>query len=384
MASIAYQRAMPAAQVRFRMGYIALMRPALDRISATLARLANPDGTIPPAHSGMVRTAAAAALRQIFAPSGQPVIAEDGATRSPYARLLLGECARVTFETVSAHTDYMDAALPEDIKLWLARHTLSEMEKGISEQDGTSEWGGLGGLTDQQIDDLRIFRPNPLANYERMHTWVDPNGYRLSDRIWRTDQVTRGQLDTLLAGEIANGTSALRIARMVEQYLLPGRAKIRTKKDYTLDGTDASYDAMRLGRTEIAHAANQAAWLSGYLNAYVGGIDVVRSAYGDPTCPICPLHATIDLNGSRVRDPYPPTSAPIPPYHPHDMCNVQSVVRDDAGVVTQRLRAMVEDARAQHLEVLTPFQRDALITRMLGTAIWDILRQILPIQPALF
>ncbi|PJF23673.1 MAG: hypothetical protein CUN53_21700, partial [Phototrophicales bacterium] len=52
---------------------------------------------------------------------------------------------------------------------------------------------------------LRIFSPNALAQYEPAHTWVDPKGYRLSDRIWRTGEITRQRIDALIAEGIREG-----------------------------------------------------------------------------------------------------------------------------------------------------------------------------------
>jgi hypothetical protein len=56
----------------------------------------------------------------------------------------------------------------------------------------------------RRLDDLRIFRPNPLAQMDEsrrwvpMHKWNTPDGYRLSDRIWQTSVYSRTQVDRLV------------------------------------------------------------------------------------------------------------------------------------------------------------------------------------------
>lgn len=89
--------------------------------------------------------------------------------------------------------------------------------------------------------------------------------------------------DTASGLAFAEGMGALELSRKLERFLLPNRANLRTNRPY---GTSAAFDAMRLARTEIARAANQAAFLSSYLNLYVDKIDVARSGNGDKTCAV--------------------------------------------------------------------------------------------------
>ena len=135
--------------------------------------------------------------------------------------------------------------------------------------------------------------------------------------------------------------SARRMAKLAEQFLIPGRAKIRTKKPY---GTDGSFDAMRLARTEIARAGNQAAYISAYTNPYVDKIEVRRSSNGDPTCTICPQHATIGIGGERLREPYSIYAADVPVFHPHCQCTTYGTSTDSPETVTNNLRKIIEEA----------------------------------------
>lgn len=378
MSEIAYRRVMPAAQVRFRNRMKGLMGAAAGQIGAVVLRLAGEDGTVPIEYAGSIRRQAREIIGRVF--GGRDALRGNGVPVSPYARALMEEIGRLTYEIVAAHGVYLTRTLPDDVRGWLARTPSAEM---LAEQEDYA--ARFPDLTTEEIAivrDLRIFARNPFAEYEAAHTWVDPNGYRLSDRIWRTDEETRRKIDLLLADMIEGGYSAVEIARRVEQFLIPGRSLVQTNRPY---GTNGSYDAMRLARTEIARAGNQAAYISAYLNPYVGGIDVARSANGDRMCPVCPQHATLGFGGERLLPPYSVHSANIPPYHPHDMCYVLPVVRDNHRVVTQRLRSMLERSREVNLRpVMTPVQIDAFTQRLLGEALWAITRQVLPIQPRLF
>jgi hypothetical protein len=141
---------------------------------------------------------------------------------------------------------------------------------------------------------------------------------------------------------------------------------------------------MRLARTEIARAANQAAYISAYMNPYVSGVDVIRSRNGDRTCTVCPQHATIGISGERLRPPYPMSAAFIAPYHPNCMCRVRSVPFDDVQTVENRLRRIMERSRDTNLRpYLNPANAEAFTQRLLGEILWNITRQVLPDQPGL-
>lgn len=370
---------MPGAQVRFRNRFKGLMGAASGQIAALLLRVGGDDGTIPIEYAGSIRRQAQEVVGRVF--GGREALRSNGVPVSPYARALMEEIGRLTFEIVAAHGAYLRRTLPPEVQAWMLRTPSAEM---LAEQDEDLA-ARFPSLTEDEIAmvrDMRIFRHNPFAEYEPAHTWVDPNGYRLSDRIWRTDEETRRKIDLLLGDMIEGGYSAVEIARRVEQFLIPGRELVRTNRPY---GSNGSYDAMRLARTEIARAGNQAAYISAYLNPYVGGIDIARSANGDRMCPICPQHATLGFGGERLRPPYSVHSASIPPYHPHDMCYVLPVVRDNHSTVTQRLRRMLERSREVNLRpVMTPVQIDAFTQRLLGEALWTIVKQVLPAQPRLF
>jgi hypothetical protein len=379
MTSLATRRPLTLAWARMKAEMVGVMTDVAGNVGGVLMRYADDDGIIPPEDRSAVAREAGRALDGVFsaAADGRSTVDDDGTPRSLYAMLLLREVARVTQDVVGVHQRHMARIIPQDVQAWMRNS-----RRVVAEQDGRSD----DELTDDELREkyahLRLFEANPLAEYEPAHTWVDPNGYRLSERIWRTDIRTRLKLDEMLTEQINAGTGSQEIARLAEQFLIPGRRKLRTRKPY---GTDASFDAMRLARSEIARAANQAAFISSYLNPYVDRIDVARSPWGDPTCPICAIHATLGMSGGRLRPAYSIQAANLPIYHPHCMCAVLAQVTDNAQEVTRRLRDMMQDAQRTDLQpVMTPLQADSFTQMLLGDAVYALLRQVTPLQPELF
>src|SRR5690606_79860 len=153
------------------------------------------------------------------------------------------------------------------------------------------------------------------------------------------------------------------------------RAAFRTSRPY---GTDASFDAMRLARTEIARAANSAAYTAAVMNPYVTAIDIARSPNGSRDCKICPQYATIGFGGERIRDSYPIESAPIPVFHPQCMCHTRSVTTDKPADITARLRAVLEEGRLDlHNPAITPAQRNSFIEMLIGLELIGLLAGLL-------
>ena len=133
---------------------------------------------------------------------------------------------------------------------------------------------------------------------------------------------------------------------------------------------------MRLTISEIARAANHAAFTSAYLNPYVEKIEIARSPNGDPNCPICPRFATIGIGGERLREPYSIHAANLPIYHSYCMCHVRPVVVDSASTVTMRLQAVIEDGRRVNFPPsVNPAAADALTQTLLHQALGTLVGQ---------
>lgn len=374
MKHVGSSRPLMLAQSRMRRDLVTMFTGAASQARVTLLTLADGSGKIQSQSAQrLAHTRVGQVISDLFTASdNRSAFADDGVTAlAPYPRILNTWLVWSTFQAVKQEQAWLKAHTPDDVFRFLQ----SGRHKIVSE-----------------IAPEDLFRPNPFAGIDPNRWWVPPHkwqdvrGYRLSDRIWRTDIETRRKIDELLMKGLREGRSALDIAASLEAYLVPGREGIRTLKPYgsRFQPGGASADAMRLARTEVARAFNQAAWVSAYLNPYVDGIDVARSASGDPSCPICPAHATIGLYGERLRDPYPLTTADVGPFHPHCLCYVLPVVTDNPAAVTERLRAMMADAQAE-LDI-NPADAWMFTAMLLDPILMDLLRQLglSPQQQVLF
>lgn len=377
MAVVGDNRLFAMAQRGFRREAVAMFRDLGQQVRGVVLANADADGSINPNRLGAIQAQAGRIIERAFVGAdGRSPFGQDGVTPlAEYPRILNKWLAYTAGATVMAHHRQMKRTMPDDVFTLLIRapsRPVPVTQSGTGQAVREAKAFNPGDLTEDEIKALRIFSPNPMAEYEPAHQWVDPNGYRLSDRVWQSGVRVRGQLDGLLADAIRNGTGAQDLADEIEKFLNPDRAKLRTKKAY---GQDASYYAMMLARTEIARAANHASHIAGYLNPYCGGLDVARSPQGDPTCKVCPTHATLDIGGSRIREPYAYESANIPPYHPNDMCRVQNNVRDNPATVTAQLRGILQTSDFGGLDepLITPATPEKMLSQMLGDEMYGIL-----------
>jgi hypothetical protein len=274
---------------------------ALDRLFVTLSqdlgrevmRWADADGVIPRESTYALQQRVAQQVMSVFLTErggrmASYTLAANGMVQplSPYMRILWGSIEAATAIPVEQQAVLMRRHLPPDLIVRLALANREAVAVPVQEQGP-------------------IFRPNPLASYDAPHLWLDPNGYRLSDRIWRTASDTRRRVDMFLEEGIAQGRSARDIAADLEQFLQPGRQLKRTTAPY---GTDASYDAMRLARTEVSRAAASASQASAAMNPFVAGLKWNLSPQ-HPCGDVCDTYA--------AGGPYPVDGPPTMPAHPH-------------------------------------------------------------------
>lgn len=195
---------------------------------------------------------------------------------------------------------------------------------------------------------IELFQPNVLAAYDPPHLWVDPNGYRLSDRVWDNAQSTRQKIDLYVADAIKQGTGATEMAKQLEQFLTPGFALVKTNKPY---GTTASYGAMRLARTEITRAHSEAQKVSAAANPFIAALQWHLSA-SHPRIDICDQYAR---GGPQNNGIYPKGQVPEIP-HPHCLCYRTNVIAGPAVIdmVNEALRRDVRQARAELVGLVGP------------------------------
>lgn len=193
-------------------------------------------------------------------------------------------------------------------------------------------------------------RENALRAYgfDTTRSWVDENGYRLSDRIWRARREVRSQIDRVLREAIANGTDALEVAEILEQYLNPELAPVRNQLGRLIRNQAkvivtrspgragaGSFFARRLTRTEISRAHAVATEQAAIRNPFVTGIRWTLSGSHPRTDP-CNVNAERDSGlGPGV---YNPANAPRMPEHPMCLCHWQQVTTDDIDAVVADLR----------------------------------------------
>lgn len=311
-------------------------------IAADIHRAAGSDGLVPRSASvDLVRQVAARVTAFFLGHNRQGKLAPfemgtNGAVvpLSPYMRTLWAGIVEAMRVTVVQHATILDARLPPNIAARMRRAYVSPFASSrVHEQ---------------------LFRPNVLATYEPPHLWVDPNGYQLSDRIWNTADSTRRQLDAFLSDSIAKGRSALAMAKDLDTFLQPGRSLVRTKAAY---GTDASYDSMRLARTEIARAHAQAAEMSAAMNPFVQALQWNLSG-SHPKPDICDDNAA---NG-----PYELGNTPTMPAHPHCLCYWTYVMVEDGRKVLVQLHEDIQRARAEFVDMVGPVAANQFLQMLLG------------------
>lgn len=186
------------------------------------------------------------------------------------------------------------------------------------------------------VDVSRLVSPRGM--YDAFHQWVDPNGYRLSDRIWRTSIDVRARVDRLLDYEIARGTSAVQIADLLEPFLTPGALRQRTQAPY---GSEGSFAARRLARTEITAAAGRATVNAAAANPFVERLQW-RTSGSHPKPDVCDANTRGGPNGDGI---YAIGEVPPYPSHPHCLCHLLPVPTSTTADLVSSLRADIQAAR---------------------------------------
>lgn len=320
-----------------------------NALGAELVRRADADGNVPRSATFDIQQAAGELVRRLFL--GRNAKGEfapfdtvgNGALipLSPYMRVLWESIKAAVRIPVEQNAVILANKLPATIAYTMrtaTRNPFPVAKAMVAEQ---------------------VFRPNPLAAYEAPHTWVDPNGYRLSDRIWNTAVATRRQLDLYLDTAIREGRGALAMSRELQAFLIPGRSLPTTNKPY---GTTASFDAMRLARTVITRAHGRAAEVSAAMNPFVSGMKWNLSG-SHPRIDICDQYARGGKNGDGV---YPLGEIPSYPAHPHEMCYLTNVLIENPDAILEELRADIQAAKQEFVNLVGPLEVERFTQLLLG------------------
>lgn len=211
--------------------------------------------------------------------------------------------------------------------------------------------------TDDEIRDLFAMATNPVIAAERVaradgfdpeRRWVDEDGYRVSDRVWKARQWDRQQIDAVLKQAIATGEDALVTAKKLEQFLDPRYAPIRTDKGRLVRnqnkaivttspgrGGSGSFPARRLARTEVSRAHAAGTLAAAQKSPFAKGVKWNLSGRHPKSDP-CDQNASRDVGlGPGVT---PTDDAVIPPQHPQCLCYTTVAVEEDTNAVVDAIR----------------------------------------------
>jgi hypothetical protein len=216
-----------------------------------------------------------------------------------------------------------------------------------------------------------------MANaFDTTRTWVDPNGYRLSDRLWKASARDRAAIDRILQRAVLDGEGIREVTQQLERYLTDGgryggpgtsrdgmtRTPPVNRRSWLekLTGRErpqfrvpfirrperpiglGNYAARRLARTELSRAYNEAYRQSVARNPFAKGVRWNLSP-SHPLIDICDEYAGADLYnlGSGV---YPVNETPRMPAHPNCLCRWTTVTIDSG----KDLETLVNDIRAAY------------------------------------
>lgn len=306
-------------------------------VAGEVARRALPDGTVPRTATPDILQAASARVLAFFVGPGReraPFVVANGrmVPLSPYARALWAGITDGVRVAVEHQATLLERSLPPVVAARMRRAT------------GNPFVAARAQVREQ------VFRPNRLATYDAPHSWVDPNGYRLSDRIWNASGETRRRLDAYLEQAIREGRGAQEMARELEQFLVPGRRLQRTNTPY---GVDASFDGMRLARTEIARAHGRATEAAAAMNPFIDGLKWNLSG-SHAKRDICDDNAHGGPNGNGIY----PKDGPLPqmPAHANCLCHwsYETVPARERERILDHLEADMRRARAELVDLIGP------------------------------
>lgn len=152
--------------------------------------------------------------------------------------------------------------------------------------------------------------------------------WSLSKSIWGDNQKTLQDIRTLVARGVAENKPIYKIAKDLERYVDPSKAKQWNPKIRMFNKStgqfeykriykrSVDYNAQRLGRTMVQHSYQQATIDAARMNPFI--MEFLWEAAGSRPCPICE-----DLNGMRFK------KEDIPLDHPNGQCIIIPEVADD-------------------------------------------------------
>lgn len=288
-------------------------------------------------------------IKPYFIGSGESPLVGN-VPQSPYMGLIVDGIEASIRNAAQAQIALLKRYLPDDVFAWLTGRRpfgADVVEIKSNPIPSPSPQAGKGVIAEQGGRGGRLW-------YDPFHLFVDPQGYTLSDNGWQTALQVRKAIDDLLDQQIPLGTSAVRIAEMLERYLVPSARGVVTRTPY---GQVGSYWARRLTRTEITAAAGRATINMGLANPLVRAIDWVLSL-SHPKRDICD-----DLAGSG---PYAPGNVPSYPPHPHCLCTLIALVIENRAEVIEAIRRSIYEGDETYAPLQGAFNEDWLVRALMS------------------
>ncbi len=152
-------------------------------------------------------------------------------------------------------------------------------------------------------------------------------GWSLSKAIWGSNEKTLQQLYQIVGGGLARNDGVYEIAKQLERYVNPFRARqwnLKDKDGRRIYPRQVDYNAQRLARTLIQHSYQQSVIGASKMNPFVEKIRWVSN--GSRACEICQDRDGMlyDLND-------------VPLDHPNGMCVMEPVVSASEEEINERL-----------------------------------------------
>ena len=155
--------------------------------------------------------------------------------------------------------------------------------------------------------------------------------WNLSKAIWGDDKAKINEINKIIAQGVAQNKTAEEIARMIQKYVNPS-----VKIPLNIPGVRGTidYNALRLAKTAVQHAYQQAFVSATRLNPFIDAYRWVTSGNGN-VCPLCIERAETDQYGLG-EGIFPKDALPLD--HPNGQCTFE--------VVTSMSDAEIADAIA--------------------------------------
>lgn len=285
------------------------LTPLSDGLARLVLRHTDEQGNVPAFRLEMLRREASALIQRSFlgtpSPNGEiapySVVHGEVQPRSVFFRVLWSLMQRSAGEAVERHAEIMRKHLPEDLQRQFAGATIDPFDKSVHE----------------------------IGDFDPLFMWLGPDGKRLLDRIWNSAGDMVARVDQFLVAAVTQNLNGSRIGQEILKFLTPGN-----KSSFL--GSNGSWYAMRLARTEISAAYFRA-------DAMAAQLDPMVESYSPYTAP---EHACCDgCDDQQAGGPYPKDDLThLPPFHANCICGViWNLVEDIPGVI-DRLRKTIQDA----------------------------------------